>query len=286
MPINLDEALGAELEPVEFSWTSTDIQLYHLGLGAGADPMSPRELRYLVDKTPQVLPTFGNVAQSFHMTEPPAVNFPGIDIELSKVLHASEGISAPGPIPPSGTGVAVTRFTEIWDKGKAAVIWSETTVKDPDGALLWTQKRSIFARGEGGFGGDRGPSTSDALPDREPDLELDVPTLPQQALLYRLCGDRNPLHSDPEFASAAGFPKPILHGLCTYGMTCKALTDAILDGDTAQVASYGARMAGVVFPGETLRVSAWKEGDGYVGTVTVPGRDNAVALAGVHFTPR
>jgi acyl dehydratase len=286
MPINLDEALGAELEPVEFSWTSTDIQLYHLGLGAGADPMSSRELRYLVDKTPQVLPTFGNVAQSFHMTEPPAVNFPGIDIELSKVLHASEGISAPGPIPPAGTGIAVTKFTEIWDKGKAAVIWSETTVKDPGGTLLWTQKRSIFARGEGGFGGDRGPSTSDALPDREPDLELDVPTLPQQALLYRLCGDRNPLHSDPEFASAAGFPKPILHGLCTYGMTCKALTDAILDGDAAQVASYGARMAGVVFPGETLRVSAWKEGDGYVGTVTVPSRDNAIALAGVQFSPR
>ena len=108
MPINLDEALGAELEPVEFSWTSSDMQLYHLGLGAGADPMDKRELRYLVDGTPQVLPTFGNVAQSFHMTEPPSVKFPGIDIELSRVLHASEAVSAPAPIPPSGTGVAVT----------------------------------------------------------------------------------------------------------------------------------------------------------------------------------
>ena len=131
MPINLDEAIGAELDPVEFSWTSTDVQLYHLGLGAGADPMSERELRYLTDNTPQVLPTFGNVVQTFHMTEPPAVKFPGIDIELSKVLHASEAISAPGPIPPAGTGTAVTRFTEIWDKGKAAVIWSETTVTAP-----------------------------------------------------------------------------------------------------------------------------------------------------------
>jgi hypothetical protein len=164
MPINLDEARGAELEPIEFSWTSSDIQLYHLGLGAGSDPMNPRELRYLLDSTPQVLPTFGNVAASFHMTEPPSVKFPGIDIELSRVLHASEAVSVPGPVPPSGTGRAVTKFTDIWDKGKAAVIWSETTVTAPDGTLLWRQKRSIFARGEGGFGGERGPSTSTEPP--------------------------------------------------------------------------------------------------------------------------
>jgi acyl dehydratase len=285
MPINLDEAIGAELAPVEFSWSSSDVQLYHLGLGAGGDPMDPRELRYLTDGTPQVLPSFGNVAQSFHDTEAPTVKFPGIDIELSKVLHASEAISAPGPIPASGTGIAVTRFTDIWDKGKAAVIWSETTVKAPDGALLWTQKRSIFARGEGGFGGERGPATDLVTPDRSPDLELDVPTLPQQALLYRMCGDRNPLHSDPEFAAAAGFPRPILHGLCTYGMTCKALVDALLDGDAAALGSYGARMAGVVFPGETLRVTAWKEDGRYVGNVTVPSRDDAAALSGVEFAP-
>ncbi|BBZ68903.1 hypothetical protein MINS_43320 [Mycolicibacterium insubricum] len=98
MPIDLDVAIGAQLEPVEFSWTSSDVQLYHLGLGAGSDPLDPRELRYLIDDTPQVLPTFGNVAQTFHQTTPPEVKFPGIDIELSRVLHASEGISAPGPI--------------------------------------------------------------------------------------------------------------------------------------------------------------------------------------------
>ncbi|HEX5143329.1 MAG TPA: MaoC/PaaZ C-terminal domain-containing protein [Mycobacterium sp.] len=285
MPIDLDVAIGAELDPVEFSWSSSDIQLYHLGLGAGSDPMDARELRYLVDNTPQVLPTFGNVAQSFHMTEAPAVQFPGIDIELSKVLHASEAISVPGPIPATGTGTAVTRFTDIWDKGKAAVIWSETTVTAPDGTLLWTQKRSIFARGEGGFGGERGPSATSTIPDRAPDIELDVPTLPQQALLYRLCGDRNPLHSDPAFASAAGFPRPILHGLCTYGMACKALVDALLDGDVSAVSSYGARMAGVVFPGETLRVTAWKENGRYVGTLTVPERDDAVALSDLEFVP-
>ena len=283
MPIDVDVALAAELPPAEFSWNSNDSQLYHLGLGAGSDPLNPRELAYLIDNTPQVLPTFGNVAQSFHMTEPPTVNFPGIDIELSRVLHASEGISAPAPIPPAGTGIAVTRFTEIWDKGKAAVIWSETEVTTPEGAPLWTQKRSIFARGEGGFGGDRGPSSSQVTPDRAPDLEIAIPTLPQQALLYRLCGDRNPLHSDPEFASAAGFPKPILHGLCTYGMTCKAITDALLDGDAAAVGSYTARFAGVVFPGETLKVNLWKEDGRFVANVVAPSRDDAAVLSEVEL---
>lgn len=285
MPIDLDKALGAELEPIEFSWTSSDIQLYHLGLGAGADPMSSRELRYLVDDTPQVLPTFGNVAASFHMTEPPKVQFPGIDIELSKVLHASEAVSVPGPIPTSGTAKSVQRFTEIWDKGKAAVIVSESTVTDESGKVLWTTKRSIFARGEGGFGGERGPATSTELPDRAPDIEIALPTLPQQALLYRLCGDRNPLHSDPAFAAAAGFERPILHGLCTYGIGCKAIVDNLLDGDVSQVASYGARFAGVVFPGETLQANVWKEDGKFIGVLTAPSRDNAVVLSGVELVP-
>jgi acyl dehydratase len=285
MPIDVEVALAAELEPLEFSWSSSDIQLYHLGLGAGKDPMDQRELRYLVDDTPQVLPTFGNVAASFHMTKPPTVQFPGIDIELSKVLHASERIEVPGPLPPSGSATAVTRFTDIWDKGKAAVIWSETTATAPDGTLLWTQRRSIFARGEGGFGGERGPSSSDGAPDRAPDLEVDVPILPQQALLYRLCGDRNPLHSDPEFAAAAGFSKPILHGLCTYGMTCKAIVDALLDGDATAVAAYGARFAGVAYPGETLQVNVWKEDGRFLASVVAPSRDNAVVLSGVDLVP-
>ena len=285
MPFNLDLALGAELEPVEFSWTSSDIQLYHLALGAGRDPMDPTELGYLVDDTPVVLPTFSSVAASFHATEPPKVSFPGIEIELSRVLHASEAVSVPAALPASGSARAVTRITDIWDKGKAAVILNETTVTAPDGTLLWSTKRSIFARGEGGFGGERGPSTSVDRPERAPDVEVDIPVLPQQALLYRLCGDRNPLHSDPEFAAAAGFPRPILHGLCTYGMTCKALVDAVLDGDPGRVGSYGARFAGVVFPGETLRVSAWRAGDRYIGVVTATDRGGETVLSDVELTP-
>jgi acyl dehydratase len=282
VPINLAEALGAELDPIEFSWTSGDVQLYHLALGAGADTMDQRELRYLVDDTPQVLPTFGNVAASFHMTEPPTVQFPGIDIELSKVLHASEAVTVPAPLPPSGSAKSVQKFTEIWDKGKAAVIVSETTVTDPDGKLLWTTKRSIFARGEGGFGGERGPSTAVEPPDRAPDVEVALPILPQQALLYRLCGDRNPLHSDPEFAAAAGFPRPILHGLCTYGIGCMAIVDTFLDGEVNRVRSYGARFAGVVFPGETLTASIWKDNDRLLAVLTAPSRNDAV-LSGVEL---
>ncbi len=285
MPIDLGAALGAELEPVEFSWSSSDVQLYHLALGAGADPMDPRELRYLTDGTPQVLPTFSSVAASFHMTEPPKVSFPGIEIELSRVLHASEGVTVPGALPPSGSARATTRITDIWDKGKAAVILNETTVTDPGGNVLWTTSRSIFARGEGGFGGERGPSTTASVPERAPDFEIDIPVLPQQALLYRMCGDRNPLHSDPGFASAAGFPRPILHGLCTYGMTCKALVDTVLGGDAAAVGSYGARFAGVVFPGETIRASLWRDGDRYVGVVTAPARDDVTVLSDVELAP-
>ena len=283
MPINLDIALGAELEPVEFSWVSSDVQLYSLALGAGSDPMDSRELRYLTDGTPQVLPTFSSVAASFHATEAPTVSFPGIEIELSRVLHASEAVTVPAPLPASGAGRAVTRITEIWDKGKAAVIFNETTVADSSGKTLWTVKRSIFARGEGGFGGERGPSTSAETPERAADFEIDIPVLPQQALLYRLCGDRNPLHSDPEFAAAAGFPRPILHGLCTYGMTCKALVDTVLDADTTRVGSYGARFAGVVYPGETLKASVWQDGDRLSAIVTAPSRGNETVLAGVEL---
>lgn len=285
MPIDMDVALGAEFGAVEFSWTATNVQLYNLALGAGADPMDPRELSYVVDRNPQVLPTFGCVAASFNEIEPPKVSWPGVEIDLAKVLHASEQVTVPAPLPPSGSARADSRIVEIWDKGKAAVVVLETSVTSSDGTPLWTQRRSIFARGEGGFGGERGPSASVAPPERAPDVELDIPVLPQQALLYRLCGDRNPLHSDPEFAAAAGFPQPILHGLCTYGMTCKAIVDALLDADAGAVRSYGARFAGVAFPGETLKAAVWKEDARLVASVLAPSRDNAVVLSGVELVP-
>jgi acyl dehydratase len=285
MPIDLDAASGAEFGATEFAWTAGNVQLYNLALGAGADPLDPRELSYVIDSNPQVLPTFGCVAASFNDVEPPRVSWPGVEIDLAKILHASEQVTVPAPLPPSGSASAVSRIVGVWDKGKAAVVVLETTVTGVDGTLLWKQKRSIFARGEGGFGGDRGPSTSAATPDRAPDFEVDIPVLPQQALLYRLCGDRNPLHSDPEFASAAGFPKPILHGLCTYGMTCKTIVDTVLDGNAGAVGSYGARFAGVVFPGETLRADVWKEDGRLLASVVAPARDNAAVLNDVELVP-
>lgn len=285
MPIDLNAALGAEFGATEFSWTSSNVQLYNLALGAGADPMDARELSYVVDNSPQVLPTFGCVAASFNATEPPKVSWPGIEIDLAKILHASEQVSPVAPLPPSGTARGVSRIVDIWDKGKAAVVVLETSVTGTDGRPLWTQQRSIFARGEGGFGGERGPSTAGAVPERGPDFEVDIPVLPQQALLYRLCGDRNPLHSDPDFAASAGFDRPILHGLCTYGMAGKAIVDTVFDGNAGAVGSYGARFAGVVFPGETLRAAIWNDDGRYVASVVAPDRDNAAVLSGVELTP-
>ncbi|GAB2809347.1 MaoC/PaaZ C-terminal domain-containing protein [Lentzea nigeriaca] len=252
MPIDPDVAVGAELPEVKFSWTQSDVLLYHLALGA-------TELRYVYEQGLRVLPTFGVVAPRFHETAPPVVSFPGVDIDLARVLHGTQEITVHAPIPAEGEAVLRTRIADVWDKEKAAVIVQESTAVTPDGTSLYTTRSSIFARGEGGFGGERGPSGKVEMPSREPDAVIETATLPQQAYLYRLCGDRNPLHADPEFARRAGFDQPILHGLCTYGVVCKAVIDALLDGPE-QVLSFGAKFAGVVFPGETLTTRVWRDG--------------------------
>lgn len=285
MPIDPDRAIGADLGATTFTWTASDVLLYHLALGAGAPPTDPRELRYATESDLRVLPTFATVAATVRATEPPEVRFPGIDIDLAKVVHGTQQVVAHRPLPVSGTATARSRITDVLDKGKAAVILQETEVTGEAGDPLWTARSSIFARGEGGFGGHRGTSGRSPAPDREPDLVVDVPTLPQQALLYRLCGDRNPLHSDPEFARAAGFDAPILHGLCTYGIVAKAVTDAALDGDATAVGSWSATFAGIVVPGETLRVRIWRDADRLLVTATSPDRDEAPVLADAVLTP-
>jgi acyl dehydratase len=284
MPIDPTVALGAELESQEFTWTPSDVQLYHLGLGAGSRWTDPGELRYLDDREPQVLPTFATVAPTMRVTEPPRVSYPGVEIDLAKVVHASQEVVLHRPIPGIGKASSTTRITEVWDKGSAAVITNETTVTGSDGELLWTARSSIFAKGEGGFGGERGPSTKAELPDRTPDYAVTTSTLPQQALLYRMCGDRNPLHSDPEFARAAGFPNPILHGLCTYGLVCKTAVDTALGSDAARVTGFRARFAGVLYPGETIRTRMWLHDNEFVIAATAIERDEAPVLGDVRLT--
>ena len=166
-------------------------------------------------------------------------------------------------MPTSGEVETVDEITGIYDKGKGAVVASKTVATlVADGQPLYETTSAIFIMGEGGFGGDRGPTEkANVAPDRDPDYEVSAQTRPDQALLYRLCGDKNPLHSDKQFSDVGGFPKPILHGLCTYGVVCKAAVDGALGGDVAKVARYQARFAGVVFPGETLVTSMWREGD-------------------------
>jgi acyl dehydratase len=291
MPINPEAAIGQSVGEVSFSWTSSDVLLYHLAIGAGShagDNVDPAALRWTTDGPGlQVLPSFGVVAPTFHMTDPPPLDLPGCDINLSQVVHGSQAITLHAPLPTTGSATVRTTLTDVWDKGKAAVIWQEGVATSEWGEELWTTRSSIFVRGEGGWGGDRGTSEAVELPDRAPDAETTYDITPQQAVLYRLCGDRNPLHSDPDFAKAAGFSAPILHGLCSYGIVLRELTTALLGGDATRVLGFGARFTGVVYPGETIRVRGWHEGGRVLATATVAGegeRDDAPVLGDVVLT--
>ena len=216
--------------------------LYHLGIGAGSAPgdnLDPAALRYtLDDEHLQVLPSFGIVAPTFHETDPPPLDLPGCDINLSQVVHGSQEIEVAGPLPTFGSATLRTADHRRLGQGQGRGHLAGGPGHSAEGeALLWTARSSIFVRGEGGWGGDRGSSVKVELPDREPDCDTSYDVTPQQALLYRLCGDRNPLHADPEFAKAAGFPAPILHGLCSYGIVLRTVTDALLDGDATRWAA-------------------------------------------------
>ncbi|WP_244928396.1 MaoC family dehydratase [Nocardioides sp. W7] len=280
MPIDPTVAIGADTGSQEFSWSESDVLLYHLVIGA-------TDLSYTLEGPAlQVLPSFGVVAPTFHMSDPPPLDLPGCDINLAQIVHGSQSISVTGPLPTSGTATVSTRISDIWDKGKAAVIWQEGVAVSPSGQELWTTRSSMFVKGEGGWGGDRGTATPVVPPERAPDTDTSYDVLPQQALLYRLCGDRNPLHADPDFAKAAGFPAPILHGLCTYGIVLRTLTEQLLGGDASTVAGFGVKFAGVLFPGETIRVRGWREDGRIIGSATVAGgeRDGAPVLGDVVLT--
>jgi acyl dehydratase len=276
MPIDLDRTVGAELAGGTFSWGEEDVILYNLGVGAGDPPDDPAELKYAYEADLHAVPTFGTIPPFAIMMSLGAVE--GLEMDLSRVLHGDQTLTVHAPIPTSGTVTQSGRVVDVYDKGKGALILLEiVSTLENTGEVLFTNRSGVYVRGEGGFGGEPGPSAGNLAPDREPDVVVESKTLPQQALLYRMAsGDKNPLHADPGFAAFAGFERPILHGLCTYGIVCKAVVERALEGDPTRVEEYAARFTGHVFPGETLVTSIWTEPDRHIFSATTKERGSTV----------
>ena len=258
MPINPD-AVGQQSDPVSTSWTSKDALLYAVGIGAGTN-----ELAFTTENTngveQQVFPTMA-VVLGWGMGS--AMRGIG-SFNPAMLVHGEQRVTLHKPIPPEGSATLKSKLVGIYDKGKAAVVATETTATDEaDGTPLYTNYSSAFIRGEGGWGGDRGPSgPRNVPPEREPDHEITYQTSPDQALVYRLSGDRNPLHSDPSFAAMGGFDRPILHGLCTYGFTGRALLHALCGSDPARFQHVEGRFSSPVLPGDALSIKMWETGPG------------------------
>src|SRR5436190_22767309 len=264
MPMNLD-SVGAVSQPSRSSWTSKDALLYAVGGGAGQTDPTGFELEFTTenssDTAQRVLPTMPVVIA---MGGGPGLPSWG-EFDFRMLLHGEQGVTVHGPIPPDGEVETVSKIVGIYDKGKAAIVRLENTATYVDsGKPAFTTRFAAFIRGEGGFGESRGPAIPDPpkAPEREPDRQTTYATRPDQALLYRLSGDRNPLHSDPEIAKFAGFERPILHGLCTYGFTGRALLHTLCDSDPARFRSMEARFSSSVYPSDDLTIAMWRTGDG------------------------
>jgi acyl dehydratase len=262
MALNPD-AVGSVGDPRTISWTSKDALLYAVGIGAGqADlPFTTENTQ----NTPQVVfPTFAVVAGS-GTASPGASAMSKIGtFNWAMLVHGSQAITLHRPIPVEATAVVQDKLVAMYDKGKAAVVVTEASVTLDSGEPLWTTRSSAFIRGEGGWGGDRGPSGPQNEPpaDAAPDHEITLHTSPDQAFVYRLSGDRNPLHTDPSFAALGGFDRPILHGLCTYGFTGRALLGAVADDDVTRFHHIEGRFSSPVLPGDALTVRVWRSGAG------------------------
>lgn len=262
MPINPD-AVGSTSDPQEASWTSKDCLLYALGVGAGVTDPTGFELEFTTENTTnvtqKVLPTFPVVVGGMGGGAFAKVG----SFNPAMLVHGEQSVTLHAPLPVQGRVSAVSKVIGIYDKGSGAVIASESVATDTStGKPLWTTTSSAFIRGEGGFGGDRGPSGKVEFPERAPDHTVTYQTRTDQALLYRLSGDRNPLHSDPQFAAIGGFDKPILHGLCTFGFTGRALLHTLCGSDPERFESIAVRFSKPVLPGQALTVSMWEQGDG------------------------
>ncbi len=281
MPIKYPEILSLKREGDPYSWTDREVMLYGYGIGLGADPMDERELAYVNEAcfTPRplkVVPTFASVAAW-------GAGPGDLGINRLLVVDGERDITFHKPLPVAAKIFADSRILAVYDKGKdkGAVVTRETVLRDEAGDKLATLISSAFARGDGGFGGpSEGQPAPHAVPKRAPDRSVDITTRPDQALIYRLCGDRNPLHSDPEFARRAGFPRPILHGMCTYGLTCRAVLQTYADYDASAFRQHAVRFSAPVFPGETVSVDLWKDGNVVSFEARVKARDVTVIRNG------
>jgi acyl dehydratase len=260
-------AVGAELPAVETTWDERDVILYHLGLGVGVPPTDPRELAYVYEKDLEVLPTFATAQALPILRSLPEA--PGISYDARREVHGEQELIIHCPIPSAGSSQTTARIIALYDKGPAAVAVVEAETRMANGTLCATNRFTSFMRGAGGFGGERGPSTSVTIPDRIWDANVRCATFPQQALTYRLSGDWNPLHADPEAAKYAGFDRPILHGLATFGMALRGVIEGMLDARADSVSSYRGRFLRPVYPGDVLHVRGWwQSGDLLIEVVT------------------
>lgn len=247
------DIVGLDLPATQFSYEERDTMLYALGVGA-------KELDFIFERGLKALPTFA-VIPAF-----PALMGLSSAVEINPVmiLHGEQGFRIQKTIPSSGQLTTAGKITGVYDKGKGALVTIETTTKDTGGDVVFTNTSGIFVRGAGGFGGERGPEAGNAAPDRAPDKTVEMPTLDIQAAIYRLSGDRNPLHIDPAFAKMAGFDRPILHGLCTFGHVGRAVLAEYCGNDPERFVSMSVRFSGVVYPGDTIITDMWDEGSGKI----------------------
>jgi acyl dehydratase len=260
MAIDLDRLMALEFPDVEHSYAAKDTILYALGLGLGQDPLNETELGFVYEKDLQALPTMACVLAPSGRTMREA----NIGIDWNKVVHGEQSFRLHRPLPATGTVVGRPRITDIIDKGagKGAVLATERTLIDKaTGGRIATLTHTTFCRGDGGFGGPKRQSAPPrALPERAPDAVCDLPTRPEIALIYRLSGDYNPLHSDPAHARAAGFPQPILHGLATFGIAGRALLQTLCGYDPRKLIAMEGRFSAPVYPGEAIRTEMWVDG--------------------------
>lgn len=284
--IDAERLLAWSFPEIEHSYSQRDTMLYALALGIGRNPCDPQALRFVEDTAAPLLalPTMAVV-----------IGFPGswmqdpaTGIDFARIVHGEEELLLHHPLPAAAIVIARHKVVKVVDKGPgrgATITYDKDLFLRDGGTHLATVRHTTFARGDGGFSGvpvpqSATPTVAFNLPDRAPDDIAVVLGLPQQALLYRLCGDRNPLHSDPATARAAGFDRPILHGLCTFGMAADVLLSQWAGGDPARLASLRARFSKPVFPGETLLIESWREGREIQFRVLVRERDAVVLNQG------